>query len=33
MVQYTQGTIQAAPNFDAGRDAEILHKAMKGIGK
>ncbi|NXT25115.1 ANXA7 protein, partial [Syrrhaptes paradoxus] len=31
MVQCTQGTIQAAPNFDAGRDAEILRKAMKGF--
>uniref|UniRef100_A0A8C7E8A1 Annexin n=1 Tax=Nothoprocta perdicaria TaxID=30464 RepID=A0A8C7E8A1_NOTPE len=31
-VQCTQGTIQAAPNFDAGRDAEILRKAMKGFG-
>ncbi|XP_009999084.1 PREDICTED: annexin A7 isoform X3 [Chaetura pelagica] len=32
MVQCTQGTIQAAPNFNAERDAEILRKAMKGFG-
>ncbi|XP_030309606.1 annexin A7 isoform X3 [Calypte anna] len=32
MVQCTQGTIQAAPDFNAERDAEILRKAMKGFG-
>ncbi|CAF0825966.1 unnamed protein product [Adineta steineri] len=27
-----QGTMPAAPNFDAGRDADALRKAMKGFG-
>jgi hypothetical protein len=27
-----QGTMVAAPNFDAGRDADALRKAMKGLG-
>ncbi|CAF4136992.1 unnamed protein product, partial [Rotaria magnacalcarata] len=27
-----QGTMKAAPNFDAGRDADALRKAMKGFG-
>lgn len=27
-----QGTLPAAPNFDAGRDADALRKAMKGLG-
>lgn len=27
-----QGTMIAAPNFDANRDADALRKAMKGFG-
>lgn len=33
MFQASKGTVKAAANFKASADAEVLHKAMKGIGK
>ncbi|XP_078807227.1 annexin A5-like isoform X1 [Oryzias latipes] len=32
MFQASKGTVKAAANFKASADAEVLHKAMKGIG-
>ncbi|PWA27217.1 hypothetical protein CCH79_00013894 [Gambusia affinis] len=29
----TRGTVKASANFNASADAEVLHKAMKGLGK
>uniref|UniRef100_A0AAQ6ANN2 Annexin n=1 Tax=Amphiprion ocellaris TaxID=80972 RepID=A0AAQ6ANN2_AMPOC len=32
MLQASRGTVKAGTNFNAGADAEVLHKAMKGLG-
>ncbi|XP_024115762.1 annexin A5b isoform X1 [Oryzias melastigma] len=32
MFQASKGTVKAAANFNASADAEVLHKAMKGLG-
>ncbi len=33
MLQASRGTVKASGNFSASADAEVLHKAMKGLGK
>ena len=33
MVMQEQGTVMAVSAFDAEKDAEIIRKAMKGMGK
>ena len=33
MVMQEQGTVRAVSAFDAEKDAEIIRKAMKGLGK
>ena len=33
MVMQEQGTVRAVSAFDAEKDAEIIRKAMKGMGK
>lgn len=33
MLQASRGTVKASGNFNAGADAEVLYKAMKGLGK
>uniref|UniRef100_A0A672ZV64 Annexin n=1 Tax=Sphaeramia orbicularis TaxID=375764 RepID=A0A672ZV64_9TELE len=32
MLQAARGTVKASPNFNASADAEVLQKAMKGLG-
>ncbi|XP_071360774.1 annexin A5b isoform X1 [Trachinotus anak] len=32
MLQASRGTVKASGNFNASADAEVLHKAMKGLG-
>ncbi|XP_018546431.1 annexin A5b isoform X2 [Lates calcarifer] len=32
MLQASRGTVKASGNFNAGADAEVLYKAMKGLG-
>uniref|UniRef100_A0A3Q2CPW3 Annexin n=1 Tax=Cyprinodon variegatus TaxID=28743 RepID=A0A3Q2CPW3_CYPVA len=32
MFQASRGTVKASANFNASEDAEVLHKAMKGLG-
>lgn len=33
MLQASKGTVKASGNFNASADAEVLYKAMKGLGK
>lgn len=33
MSQASRGTVKASGNFNASADAEVLYKAMKGLGK
>lgn len=33
MSQASRGTVKASRNFNASADAEVLYKAMKGLGK
>lgn len=33
MLQASRGTVKASGNFNASADAEVLYKAMKGLGK
>lgn len=33
ILQASRGTVKASGNFNAGADAEVLYKAMKGLGK